>query len=65
MQTEQESNTPASSQYTFGSQSAAWLEGLTQRKRRPVAPSSLATYQSRLRTLDADRSYGHLVARHP
>jgi integrase len=39
------------SDHTFGSQSAAWLEGLRTRKRRPVAPSSLATYQSRLRTL--------------
>jgi integrase len=39
------------SDHTFGSQSAAWLEGLRTRKRRPAAPSSLATYQSRLRTL--------------
>ena len=51
MQTENKSSTPISDHHTFGSQSAAWLEGLAQRKRRPVAPSSLATYQSRLRTL--------------
>ena len=39
------------SDHTFGSQSAAWLEGLRTRKRRPVAQSSLDTYESRLRTL--------------
>jgi integrase len=36
---------------TFGSQSAAWLEGLAQRKRRPVAPSTLATFARHVRRL--------------
>jgi integrase len=51
MQTEQESSTPDSNQYTFGAQSAAWLEGLAQRKRRPVAQSTLDTFSSRMRRL--------------
>ena len=37
--------------HTFGSQSAAWLEGLATRKRRPIAPSTLATFSSRVRRL--------------
>jgi integrase len=37
--------------HTFGSQSAAWLEGLATRKRRPIAPSTLATFSSRIRRL--------------
>ena len=37
--------------HTFGSQSAAWLEGLATRKRRPVAPSTLDTFSSRVRRL--------------
>ena len=39
------------SDHTFGSQSAAWLEGLAQRKRRPVAQSTLDTFSSRVRRL--------------
>ena len=37
--------------HTFGSQSAAWLEGLATRKRLPVAPSTLNTFSSRVRRL--------------
>jgi integrase len=37
--------------HTFGSQSTAWLEGLATRKRRPIAPSTLATFSSRMRRL--------------
>ena len=37
--------------HTFGSQTAAWLEGLATRKRRPIAPSTLATFSSRVRRL--------------
>jgi integrase len=51
MQTEQESSTAVSHQHTFGAQSEAWLEGLAQRKRRPVAPSTLDTFSSRVRRL--------------
>jgi integrase len=47
MQTENQSSTP----HTFRSQSAAWLEGLAQRKRRPVAQSTLDTFSSRVRRL--------------
>jgi integrase len=51
MQTEQESSTPVSNQITFGAQSAAWLEGLRTRKRRPVAQSTMDTFSSRVRRL--------------
>jgi integrase len=51
MQTEQESSTPVPNQITFGAQSAAWLEGLRTRKRRPVAQSTLDTFSSRVRRL--------------
>ena len=51
MQTEQESSTAVSNQHTFGAQSTAWLEGLAQRKRRPVAQSTLDTFSSRIRRL--------------
>jgi hypothetical protein len=51
MQTEQEFSTANSNHHTFGAQSAAWLEGLAQRKRRPVAQSTLDTFSSRVRRL--------------
>jgi hypothetical protein len=51
MQTEQESSTALPNQHTFGSQSTAWLEGLAQRKRRPVAQSTLDTFSSHVRRL--------------
>jgi integrase len=37
--------------HTFGSQSAAWLDGLRSRKRKPVSAATLSTYDSLLRRL--------------
>lgn len=39
------------SDHTFGPQSAAWLEGLRTRKRKPVSPVSLRSYESRVRRI--------------
>ena len=37
---------------TFGPQSSAWLDGLRNRKRKPVSAATLSTYDSLLRRLD-------------
>jgi integrase len=51
MQTEQESSTPASNQYTFGAQSAVWLQGLETQRRKPVAPATIATFTYHVKRL--------------
>ena len=36
---------------TFGSQSSAWLSGLRIRKRKPVSPATMRSYESRVRQI--------------